>query len=220
MSIARAAPRWRSTGSSGSTFRGCAGSGWNARSQRGGIRPGALLLFDPNNIRYVTSSTSASGRATRTPASCSSAATPIRSSGLRLRRAPSQMYAPWLPESSWRAGRRACAGRCRPRPACPRRWRRRRPRAEERGLKGEPVGVDMRDGRARGAAPCWRRDHRRRSRDALARKIRTEKARRSSPTRPRSSTRSTSGKCCDPASASTRSSPRRSGLRSSSAQSR
>ena len=65
---------------------------------------GALLLFDPNNIRYVTSTTSASGRGTRTRvSSCFRDEDPMLwDFGSAARH--HQLYAPWLPEENWRAG--------------------------------------------------------------------------------------------------------------------
>ncbi len=52
----RPTPRGRSTGSSGSTSRGCARTGsTRAKAALEASDLGALLLFDPNNIRYVTS---------------------------------------------------------------------------------------------------------------------------------------------------------------------
>ena len=65
---------------------------------------GALLLFDQNTSATSRARTSASGRATRARAACCSRARATRAVGLRLGGQAPQLYAPWLPESSWRAG--------------------------------------------------------------------------------------------------------------------
>jgi hypothetical protein len=75
---------------------------------------GALLLFDPNNIRYVTSSHIgewARDKNARFVLLCRDSDPILWDFGSAARH--HQLYAP------------ACAERCRPRPACRTRWRRR-----------------------------------------------------------------------------------------------
>jgi hypothetical protein len=66
---------------------------------------GALLLFDPNNIRYVTSTHIgewARDKNARFVLLCRGADPILWDFGSAARH--HQLYAPWLPESSWRAG--------------------------------------------------------------------------------------------------------------------
>jgi Xaa-Pro aminopeptidase len=109
---------------------------------------GALLLFDPNNIRYVTSTHIgewARDKNARFTLLCRGGADPILwDFGSAARH--HQLYAPWLPETSWRAGVTSMRG------AMPRETG--VPDAmvahvveelRERGLEREPLGVDMSD---------------------------------------------------------------------------
>ena len=66
---------------------------------------GALLLFDPNNIRYVTSTHIgewARDKNARFTLLCRDSDPVLWDFGSAAR--SHQLYAPWLPESSWRAG--------------------------------------------------------------------------------------------------------------------
>ena len=109
---------------------------------------GALLLFDPNNIRYVTSTHIgewARDKNARFVLLCRDADPILWDFGSAARH--HQLYAPWLPETSWRAGVTSMRG------AMPRRdgrartrWRRRSSHElRERGLEAEPLGIDMSD---------------------------------------------------------------------------
>src|SRR5438874_7618395 len=72
---------------------------------------GALLLFDPNNIRYVTSTHIgewARDKNARFVLLCRNADPVLWDFGSAARH--HQLYAPWLPESSWRAGVTAMRG--------------------------------------------------------------------------------------------------------------
>src|SRR6266480_6552680 len=65
---------------------------------------GALLLFDPNNIRYVTSTHIgewARDKNARFVLLCRNAEPVLWDFGSAARH--HQLYAPWLPETSWRA---------------------------------------------------------------------------------------------------------------------
>jgi Xaa-Pro dipeptidase len=108
---------------------------------------GALLLFDPNNIRYVTSTHIgewARDKNARFVLLCRDSDPILWDFGSAARH--HQMYAPWLPQESWRAGVTSMRG------AMPRETG--VPDAmvasilhelTERGLKDEPVGIDMSD---------------------------------------------------------------------------
>jgi Xaa-Pro dipeptidase len=108
---------------------------------------GALLLFDPNNIRYVTSTHIgewARDKNARFVLLCRDADPILWDFGSAARH--HQLYAPWLPESSWRAGVTSMRG------AMPRETGVPDTMAgqilhelRERGLDGEPLGVDMSD---------------------------------------------------------------------------
>src|SRR5436305_12952334 len=66
---------------------------------------GALLLFDPNNIRYVTSTHIgewARDKNARFVLLCRNADPILWAFGSAARH--HQLYAPWLPEDDWRAG--------------------------------------------------------------------------------------------------------------------
>src|SRR5436309_7138571 len=108
---------------------------------------GALLLFDPNNIRYVTSTHIgewARDKNARFVLLCRNADPILWDFGSAARH--HQLYAPWLPESSWRAGVTSMRG------AMPRETGVPDAMAakilgelRDRGLDGEPLGVDMSD---------------------------------------------------------------------------
>jgi Xaa-Pro aminopeptidase len=108
---------------------------------------GALLLFDPNNIRYVTSTHIgewARDKNARFVLLCRDAEPILWDFGSAARH--HRLYAPWLPETSWRAGVTSMRG------AMPRETG--VPDAmvdevlgelRERGLESELVGIDMTD---------------------------------------------------------------------------
>ncbi len=108
---------------------------------------GCLLLFDPNNLRYVTSTAIGTWERDKN----------IRFA-LVLRDEPPilwdfgsaarhhQLYCPWLPESSWRAWVPPMRGAMPDQTGIPDRlagmiWE----ELHERGLDGEPVGMDVPD---------------------------------------------------------------------------
>ena len=108
---------------------------------------GALLLFDMNNIRYVTSThigewaRDKMARYALLPRGHDPILWDFGSAARNHR-----LYAPWLPESSWRAGVASMRG------AMPRQTglnealaRKIKRELEERGLAGEPIGVDIVD---------------------------------------------------------------------------
>ena len=109
---------------------------------------GAVLLFDQNNIRYVTS-THIGEWARDKSARCALLPRDGRPGpvGLRLGGASHhQLYAPWLPDSSWRAGVSSMRGAMPGRPAC----RTCSPShifevLREHGLESEPLGIDLTD---------------------------------------------------------------------------
>ena len=108
---------------------------------------GAVLLFDPNNIRYVTSTHIgewARDKNARFVLLCRDAEPILWDFGSAARH--HQLYAPWLPETSWRAGVTSMRG------AMPRETGVPDAMAgkvvhelRERGLEGEPLGIDMSD---------------------------------------------------------------------------
>ena len=108
---------------------------------------GALLLFDPNNIRYVTSTHIgewARDKNARWALLCRGADPILWDFGSAARH--HQMYAPWLPPESFRAGVAPMRGAMPVETGVPDAL------AEtialelrERGLEGEPVGIDMSD---------------------------------------------------------------------------
>src|SRR5882672_8279642 len=108
---------------------------------------GAVLLFDQNNIRYVTSThigewaRDKSARVALLPR----VGDPILwDFGSAARH--HQLYAPWLPESSWRAGVTSMRGAMPEETGVPDAMAAKIVRElEERGLKNEPLGVDMSD---------------------------------------------------------------------------
>ena len=108
---------------------------------------GALLLFDPNNIRYTTSTHIgewARDKNARFALLCRDADPILWDFGSAARH--HQLYAPWLPESSWRAGVTSMRG------AMPRETGVPDTMAgkiahelRERGLEHDPLGIDMSD---------------------------------------------------------------------------
>ena len=179
MSIAsRGASDGESTGSSGSTSRGCVGSGSSGRGPR---LPHPISARCCSSTRTTSATsrarTSANGRGTRTPASSCSAATadPILWDFGSAARSH-QLYAPWLPESSWRAGVTSMRGAMPVETGVPDAMaahdRRRAARARARGRAGRDR--HERHGHAGCAAPGRHPHHRRAARDARARKIKTE----------------------------------------------
>src|SRR5947199_5306324 len=108
---------------------------------------GAVLLFDQNNIRYVTSThigewaRDKSARCALLPREGDPVLWDFGSAAKHHR-----LYAPWLPESSWQAGVTSMRG------AMPRETgvpdalaARIRRELEERGIADEPLGVDLTD---------------------------------------------------------------------------
>jgi Xaa-Pro aminopeptidase len=108
---------------------------------------GALLLFDPNNIRYVTSThigewaRDKSARCVLLPREGDPVLWDFGSAAKHHR-----LYAPWLPESSWQAGVTSMRG------AMPRETGvpdilagRIHRELAERGIAGEPLGIDLTD---------------------------------------------------------------------------
>jgi Xaa-Pro aminopeptidase len=108
---------------------------------------GAVLLFDQNNIRYVTSThigewaRDKSARCALLPREGDPVLWDFGSAAKHH-----QLYAPWLPESSWQAGVTSIRG------AMPRETGvpdalagRIRRELVERGLAGEPLGLDLTD---------------------------------------------------------------------------
>jgi Xaa-Pro aminopeptidase len=109
---------------------------------------GALLLFDPNNIRYVTSTHIgewARDKNARFALLCRNNADPILwDFGSAARH--HQLYAPWLPETSWRAGVTAMRGAMPQETGVPDLMVSHIVDVlRERDLLGEPVGIDMSD---------------------------------------------------------------------------
>jgi Xaa-Pro aminopeptidase len=108
---------------------------------------GALLLFDPNNIRYVTSSHIgewARDKNARFVLLCRDAEPILWDFGSAARH--HQMYAPWLPASSWRAGVTSMRGAMPEETGVPDAMAAKVVHElRERGLEGEQVGIDMTD---------------------------------------------------------------------------
>src|SRR6476620_3786753 len=108
---------------------------------------GAMLLFDQNNIRYVTSThigewaRDKSARCALLPRDGDPVLWDFGSAAKHH-----QLYAPWLPESSWQAGVTSIRGAM-PRETgvpfvyCARNHR----ELADRGLDGEPLGIDLTD---------------------------------------------------------------------------
>src|SRR5947209_17488335 len=108
---------------------------------------GALLLFDPNNIRYVTSThigewaRDKNARYALLPRDADPVLWDFGSAARHH-----QMYAPWLPTASFRAGVSPMRGAMPDEPGVPDALALSIKRElEERGLAAEPVGIDMTD---------------------------------------------------------------------------
>jgi Xaa-Pro dipeptidase len=109
---------------------------------------GALLLFDPNNIRYVTSTHIgewARDKNARYVLLCRGGADPILwDFGSAAKH--HKMYAPWLPEDSFRAGVTPMRGAMPVDTGVPDALGARiAHELSERGLQGEPLGIDIPD---------------------------------------------------------------------------
>ncbi len=108
---------------------------------------GAVLLFDQNNIRYVSSThigewaRDKSARCVLLPREGDPVLWDFGSAAKHHR-----LYAPWLPESSWQAGVTSMRGAM-PRETGVPDWLAGRIHGEleERGLTGEPLGIDLTD---------------------------------------------------------------------------
>ena len=144
----RAARRWRSTGSSGSTSRAYARTGSPApRRALAASELGALLLFDPNNIRYVTSTHIGEWARDKNArfALLPRGDDPILWDFGSAARAPPALR-PWLPEESFRAGVAPMRGAMPDETGVPDGLAAKiQVELHERGLDGEPVGMDMPD---------------------------------------------------------------------------
>ena len=108
---------------------------------------GALLLFDPNNIRYVTSThigewaRDKNARYVLLPRGHEPVLWDFGSAARHHR-----LYAPWLPEESFQAGVTPMRGAMPDDTGVPDLLGRRiAHELRERGLEGEPVGIDMTD---------------------------------------------------------------------------
>jgi len=108
---------------------------------------GALLLFDPNNIRYVTSTHIgewARDKNARFVLLARGADPILWDFGSAARH--HQLYAPWLPTGSWRAGVTAMRGAMPDETGVPDAMVAHVvDELRERGLEREPVGIDMSD---------------------------------------------------------------------------
>jgi Xaa-Pro aminopeptidase len=118
-----------------------------ARAAVDGTDLGALLLFDMNNIRYVTSThigewaRDKMARYALLPRGHDPILWDFGSAARNHR-----LYAPWLPESSWRAGVASMRGAMPPQTGLNEALARKiKCELEERGLAGEPIGVDIVD---------------------------------------------------------------------------
>ena len=108
---------------------------------------GAVLLFDQNNIRYVTSThigewaRDKSARCVLLPREGNPILWDFGSAAKHH-----QLYAPWLPESSWQAGVTSMRGAMPRETGVPDALAERIHRElDERGLAGEPLGIDLTD---------------------------------------------------------------------------
>jgi Xaa-Pro aminopeptidase len=108
---------------------------------------GAVLLFDQNNIRYVTSThigewaRDKSARCVLLPREGDPVLWDFGSAARHH-----QLYAPWLSESSWQAGVTSMRGAMPRETGVPDALAARIHRElEERGLAGEPLGIDLTD---------------------------------------------------------------------------
>ncbi len=108
---------------------------------------GALLLFDPNNIRYVTSTHIgewARDKNARFVLLCRDADPILWDFGSAARH--HQLYAPWLPVTSWRAGVTSMRGAMPLETGVPDTMAGKiLHELQELGLEKEPLGVDMSD---------------------------------------------------------------------------
>jgi Xaa-Pro aminopeptidase len=108
---------------------------------------GALLLFDPNNIRYVTSTHIgewARDKNARFVLLCRDADPILWDFGSAARH--HQLYAPWLPQTSWRAGVTSMRGAMPHETGVPDSMAGKIVHElRERGLEKEPLGLDMSD---------------------------------------------------------------------------
>jgi Xaa-Pro dipeptidase len=108
---------------------------------------GALLLFDPNNIRYVTSSHIgewARDKNARFVLLCRDSDPILWDFGSAARH--HKLYAPWLPEDNWRAGVTSMRGAMPDETGVPDTMAGKIvDELRERSLQGEPLGVDMSD---------------------------------------------------------------------------
>src|SRR5436853_3346566 len=108
---------------------------------------GAVLLFDQNNIRYVTSThigewaRDKSARCVLLPREGDPVLWDFGSAAKHHR-----LYAPWLPESSWQAGVTSMRGAMPRETGVPDQLAARIHRElEDHGLAGEPLGIDLTD---------------------------------------------------------------------------
>jgi Xaa-Pro aminopeptidase len=108
---------------------------------------GAVLLFDQNNIRYVTSThigewaRDKSARCALLPRDGDPVLWDFGSAAKHH-----QLYAPWLPESSWQAGVTSIRGAMPRETGVPDALAARIQRElADRGLAGEPLGIDLTD---------------------------------------------------------------------------
>src|ERR687888_559256 len=108
---------------------------------------GALLLFDPNNIRYVTSTHIgewARDKNARFALLCRDSDPILWDFGSAARH--HQLFAPWLPPENFRAGVAPMRGAMPVETGIPDRLGARiAHELGERGLTGEPLGIDMAD---------------------------------------------------------------------------
>src|SRR5205085_80543 len=108
---------------------------------------GALLLFDSNNIRYVTSTHIgewARDKNARFALLCRDSDPILWDFGSAARH--HKLYAPWLPEDNWRAGVTSMRGAMPDETGVPDAMAGKIVHElRERGLQGEPLGVDMSD---------------------------------------------------------------------------
>jgi Xaa-Pro aminopeptidase len=120
---------------------------WRARAELERSDLGAVLLFDPNNIRYVTSTHIgewARDKNARFVLLCRDSDPILWDFGSAARH--HQLFAPWLPESSWRAGVTSMRGAMPEETGVPDAMASKIvAELRQRDLVGEPVGVDMSD---------------------------------------------------------------------------
>ena len=137
--------RWRWIGSSASILTGCG----RERLQRvkdllAKSEMGAILCFDMNNVRYITSThigSWAQDKMSRFTLLTRKSEPILWDFGSAAKH--HQLHCPWLGERS-RAGFRCCAARCPRKWAAPKTSRKKiRIELEEHGLLHEPLGVDI-----------------------------------------------------------------------------